>query len=209
MTPFQVRSVLVASGLALMLWAGTGCSRAPSRVELPAFAAGAGAAALAEYDTNKDGKISGAELVKSPSLQAALDKIDANKDKAITADEIDARIAHWRENKVALMPVTCKVLVNGVPAANAKVTFQPEAFLGSSVHPVTGVTNEEGVAIMKLSEEHVADPKFSNFVPPGFYKIVADVNNKQYSTGPRTGCEIATDAGWLGEGCVTAEFESR
>lgn len=194
---------------ALAIACVAGCSRAPGRVELPAFASGAGAAALAEYDTNKDGKISGDELAKAASLKSALEQIDADKDKAVTADEIDARIQQWRQKKVALLPVSCKVLVDGAPAANAKVTFQPEAFLGAGLHPATGVTNEEGVATLKPADEHVADPKFAGYLPPGFYKIAAEVGGKTLATGPRTGCEVALDAAWAGDGIVTAEFVSR
>lgn len=209
MTTFLARSGFLAPALALAVAAAAGCSRAPGRVDLPAFAGGAGEAALAEYDKNKDGRIKGVELTEAASLAAAVEQIDANKDKAITADEIDARIAQWREQKVGLMPVACKVLIDGSPVANAKVTFQPEAFLGPSLHPAAGVTNAEGVAGMKLADEHVADPKFAGYLPPGFYKITVEVDGKKYTTGPRTGCEVALDAAWAGDGCVTAEFGSR
>ncbi len=187
----------------------TGCAQTPSRVELPAYSDGAGSAAVAEYDTNKDGKISGAELAKSASLQAAIEQIDTNADKAITADEIDARIGQWREQKVALMPVSCKVLLNGTPVENAKVTFQPEAFLGGQLHPATGETDADGVAKIKLAPEHVKDAKFDGFVPTGFYKISVEVGGKRYATGPRTGCEVSGNAVWAREGLVVAEFESR
>ena len=207
MTAFRARAGLLTITLTCLL--GIGCARSPGRVELPAFAAGAGAAALAEYDGNKDGKVGGSELAKAASLQAALEQIDANGDKAITADEIDARIAQWREQKVALMPVACKVLVNGSPVANATVTFQPETFLGGTLHPAAGVTNEEGIASVRLAPEHVSDPKFAAFLPPGFYKITVEVAGKKYTSGPRTGCEVASEAAWAGEGLVTAEFESR
>lgn len=209
MTANRALSGLLTSAFVLVFVTVSGCARSPSRVELPGFPAGAGAAALEEYDTNKDGKISGAELAKAASLKAALEQLDVNSDKAITADEIDGRIAQWRQQKVALMPVACKVLVNGSPAVNATVTFQPETFLGGTLYPATGVTDEEGIASVKLAPEHVSDPKFAAFLPPGLYKITAEVGGKKYTLGPRTGCEVASESSWAGDGIIIAEFESR
>ncbi|MBA4191081.1 MAG: hypothetical protein C0467_24110 [Planctomycetaceae bacterium] len=185
-----------------------GCSGEPRRIEPPSFQANAGSAAITEYDSNKDGKIGGDELWKSPALKSALALIDSNKDGAITGEEIDARIQQWRASRVGLMPVACKVLLNGKPVAKARITFEPEAFLGNILHAATGVTDEEGIANMSISPEHLSNPALTG-VAPGFYKIVAEIENERHNAGPHTGCEIALDASWSGEGIVPVEFTKK
>jgi len=197
--------VKLVFGLLLSVVLSAGCDRAPSRLDLPEYKGTAGQEAIAQYDSNKDGKINGDELKKSAALNSALANIDANKDGAITGEEIDARVQQWRASRVALMPVCCKVLLNGKPVAKARVTFEPEAFLGNSVHAATGVTDEDGVAIMSISAEHRSNPALTG-VAPGFYKIIAEVENERHTAGPHTGCEIAPNASWTGEGIVPVEF---
>jgi len=205
MTRYRDQFGKLAFGLSLSAVLGVGCDRGPSRLELPEYQPAVGQAAIAQYDSNKDGKISGDELKKSPALSSALANIDSNNDGAITGEEIDARVQQWRASRVALMPVCCKVLLNGKPVAKARITFEPEAFLGNSVHGATGITDEDGVAILTIPAEHLSNPSVTG-VAPGFYKIVAEIENERHTTGPRTGCEVAPDASWSGEGIVPVEF---
>lgn len=212
MTTHRFRIHRVAFCVALGAALSTGCDAKPERLELPAYESTAGQAALATYDTNKDSKIGGDEFLKCPALKSTLARLDLNKDGAVTAEEIDARIQQWRASRVALMPVCCKVLIDGKPVANARITLEPEAFLGNSVRGASGVTDEEGVAILSISSEHLANPGMTG-VAPGFYRIVAEVDAdgrvRRYTTGPHTGCEVAADAPWSGEGIITAEFTTR
>ena len=91
------------AGVALII---QGCSRAPSRVKPPSIdAKAAGAAAMAQYDANNDGKVDAAELEKAPGLKAALANLDQNNDKAVDADEVTRRIQAWQELKTVLTPV--------------------------------------------------------------------------------------------------------
>ncbi|VTU00825.1 hypothetical protein : Uncharacterized protein OS=Pirellula staleyi (strain ATCC 27377 / DSM 6068 / ICPB 4128) GN=Psta_2113 PE=4 SV=1: EF-hand_6 [Gemmataceae bacterium] len=205
MTAHRHRLVALALGAALGAAPGAGCDRAPGRIPVPDYRADAGRAAIEAYDSNKDGKISGDELLKAPALDAALETLDANKDKAITEEEVTARVRQWRDSRVALMPVSCKVTLNGQPAARARVTFEPEAFLGGTVRPATGVTDDDGIAIMSIADEHLPGPGVTG-VAPGLYRIVAEVDNARHTAGPRTGCEVAPSAAWTGEGVVSAEF---
>jgi hypothetical protein len=189
-----------------------GCDGKPERLELPAYEPTAGHVAIAAYDNNKDGQISGDEFLKCPALQSTLARLDSNKDGAVSAEEIDIRIQQWRASRAALMPVCCKVLIDGKPIAKARITFEPEAFLGNLVRSASVVTNEEGVAILSISPDYLPNPRMTG-VAPGFYRIVAEVDRdgrvERYTTGPHTGCEVASDAPWSGEGIVTAEFTTR
>jgi len=55
-----------------------GCETKPERLDLPAYEATAGPAAVAVYDTNKDGKISGNELVSSPAHPSSRSGVTPN-----------------------------------------------------------------------------------------------------------------------------------
>ncbi len=62
----------------------------------------AGQEAIKLYDTNHDGKISGAELDKVPSLASvqAMADFKSTKEKGVTAADIAARIKAWQATKV-------------------------------------------------------------------------------------------------------------
>ena len=95
----------------------------------------AGQEAIKLYDTNKDGKISGAELDKAPALKAAMETMGTNKDKGITADDITARIKAWQATKVGRIGgVGCTIIRNGKPVEDAEVKYVPEDFHGEN-HP--------------------------------------------------------------------------
>ncbi len=86
-----VGCALVFGGLAAVI---AGCwNRGPDRVNPPKIdAVAAGQEAIKMYDTNHDGKISGAELDKCPDIKAALLQIDPSGKGEVTAEMITARI---------------------------------------------------------------------------------------------------------------------
>jgi hypothetical protein len=190
--------------------AGAGCDARPDRLEPPDYDPSAGRAAVTRYDANADGRISGDELAACPALNSARAQLDADRDGAITAEEVDARIRQWRASRVALMPVCCKVQLDGKPVPGARVTFEPEPCLGPAVRAATGTTDEDGLAILSIPAEHRADPNLTG-VAPGFYSVIAEVNAggtwQRLPAG--SGCEVAPDASWSGDGYVRAAFESR
>lgn len=174
-----------------------GCSNAPPCVSPPAMnSSSTGAAAIETYDANKDGKIEGAELDKSPALRSALKQIDADGDDAITADEITARIEAWQKPKIDRMMVSVVVFHNGHPLAGAHVKFIPEKFLGENRIEATGTTAENGLTMVSVP---VKDPTTDRpGVPPGFYfiEITKEGENipAKYNTATMLGCEVATDS---------------
>lgn len=187
--------------------ASEGCSSRPSRVHPPGInASAAGTAAVAKYDTNKDGAIAGDELAKAPALKAAIEKIDANSDGKITADEITARIKQWQESKLGLTSLSCQVRMDGKPLADATVTLIPEEFLGPEVQKATGKTDAGGVVV--LSVERPPEPGLSG-VAPGLYRV--EISKKdgatetvpaKYNTETTLGQEVALDAKGMQEGIV-------
>jgi hypothetical protein len=143
-----------------------GCSGKPSRLAVGEIDSGAAAAAIADFDTNSDGVLDEGEIEKVPPLKASLTRIDTSGDRKIDEQEIDARIAAWRDSKVGLMPVVIRLKAGGGPIADADVTLVPEKFLGEAIKPAKGRTDQDGVAVMQISDE-----RDERGVQPGFYRI--------------------------------------
>ena len=93
--------------------------------------------AMAEYDTNSDGTIDGAELDKVPAIKNSLKEIDKDGDGRVSEDEIRERIEQWQASKVAIMPFNCKVTLDRAPLVGATVTLVPKNSWGPkcSRHP--------------------------------------------------------------------------
>ncbi|MEA1952171.1 MAG: hypothetical protein U9N87_12365 [Planctomycetota bacterium] len=172
-----------------------GCSGKPSRVHAPSIdASAAGAAAMEQYDTNKDGKVAGAELQSAPSLREALGNLDKDGDKAVSAEEVTGRILAWQESKTGLTPVTCAITFRGQPLAGAKVVFEPEKFLGENIKACEGTTNQRGMASLSIPNSERKLPGGA----PGLYLIRITSTNAQipahYNTQTTLGAEVANDS---------------
>ena len=179
-----------------------GCSRGPGRVEPPPISASdAGAEAVAMYDANGDGKISGVELDKCPALRAAVARIDKTGEGAITADMITERIEDWQRSRLGRIPLTCTVLRNGRPLANAEVRFVPAEFLGPNVRPAKGRTGPNGAATINIETTNRSVPPG---VAPGLYSVeitkVGENIPAKYNTSTTLGQEVASDAVGIREG---------
>ncbi|MBN2021312.1 MAG: hypothetical protein JW809_00825 [Pirellulales bacterium] len=178
-----------------------GCSRRPSRVYPPSIdASAAGEAAMAQYDTNKDGKVAGDELAKAPSLKAAIDKLDANGDKGVSAEEVTARIKQWQDSRLGLMLVSCVFNYQGRPLSGAKVVFEPEAFLGPNVKAAEGTTDQRGNVSMTIPGG--SPPGMA----PGLYKVKITSDKMKvparFNDETILGIEVANDAKGMDEGAI-------
>lgn len=188
--------------LVLSFLIASGCSRGPSRQRPPSISASsAGSQAVEMHDTDKDGKISGAELDGCPALKAAIAQIDKNGDGSITADEITERIEAWQNTKLGQMSLSCTVLRNGRPLSDAEVRFVPEKFLGENVKTATGKTDLNGVAAISVG---MSERSGSPGVAPGLYRveITKDGENipAKYNTATTIGQEVALGAEGLRTG---------
>jgi hypothetical protein len=148
----------------------SGCSRHSDNYAPEIRAATAGEEAVKQYDADGDGKIAGVELDKASSLKSNLAAIDADGDKALTADEIAARVRSWRTSKTLARrtPLHCKVYHDKVPLADADVRLVPEKFLGDKMAIVRGKTSRNGVAFLTVEGSAPDDPPG---VGPGFYRV--------------------------------------
>ena len=149
---------LVLGGLSLVI---AGCwGEGPGRVSQPPIdPSSAGKEAIKMYDTNHDGKISGAELDKCPAIKSALAQIDPSGKGEVTAEMISARVQKWIDSKLGKMSLGCRVTHNGVPLAGATVTFIPEKFLGTAIPPATGKTDQSGNAMLSSTSTSSVAPR--------------------------------------------------
>ena len=177
----------------------TGCPRVPDgdmRVRLDAN--GIGQKAIAQFDTNRDGVIAGAELDKCPGLKAAIDRVDPDGTGKITAEMIAARVEAWDKSRIGRMPVQCVVTHNGKPLVGALVKFVPEKFLVDNYDghwTATGETNKNGrvMVTIPVSGDRYDPPG----VLPGFYRVEITKRGEKipakYNTETILGQEVAID----------------
>jgi hypothetical protein len=148
------------------------CSSGPAPVKQPSIdASQAGKLAMEMYDKNGDGKVDGNELENAPALKAALPRLDTNGDGAVSADEVAERVKVWKGMLTGMTSVACHVALNGQPLAGAKVTLEPEAFLGDEIKAAYGTTNQFGDTSLAIPKEQRPDPKLPGGAHFGLYKV--------------------------------------
>jgi hypothetical protein len=176
---------------------GFGCEPAKSVIPIVKINPAAVAEkAMQLYDTNKDGKIAGAELDKAPCFSAALDTLGTDATKGVTADQITARVQKWNDDKNGLEPVLCNVAHNGKPVAGAEVKFVPDPCISDYLtQSGVGKTDATGATRIGLPKEPGSD--MPTAIPPGFYRVEITKSGEsipaQYNTATTFGQEISHD----------------
>jgi hypothetical protein len=155
------------------------------------------AKAMELYDTNKDGKISGAELDQVPGLKASLAVMGTDKERGITPDHIKALVKKWVDSRIGRMYLSCSVTHNGRPLEGATVIFIPESFLSDILaESATGITDQTGKAIISLSTVPGSD-ELPPGIPPGIFRIEITKNGEdipaKYNTKTELGQEVSID----------------
>lgn len=193
-----------------------GCRRGPVTVKQPAIdPAAAGREALARYDADKNGTISGQELDASPALKAALPRIDTNGDGGVSADEVAARVKAWKAMLTGLASWRARVTLDGQPLTGAHVVLEPEPFLGTAIKPASGDTNPFGDVSPSVAREELPDPSLPGGVHFGLYRvrITKAAGGKEtlpvrFNTETTVGCEVAYDEPSMKNNDVRIELES-
>lgn len=138
--------------------------------------------AMELYDANSDGKVDAQEMKKSPALESALPRLDADKDRAVASEEIAARFRVY-QGQSDLLPLAIQVERSNRPVADAEVVFQPAPFMGDNLLTFRGKSDAEGNVILSP-----VDVGPLPGLPLGMYDVRI--------TGPVTlqrGCEVAED----------------
>ncbi len=205
---FGRRGWLQFCGLLLVT---AGCSSgSPARQEQPAIdPVAAGKAALAEYDTDRDGVISSAELDKCPPLKSALGRYDTGGDKKITAENIAARVEKWKQAMSSSTKLGIIATLDGAPLAGCNVTAEPEPFLGPEFKPATGVTDNYG-SLATLVSSGKSGASFGLY-KLRFSKVVGGKETipARYNTQTELGVEVARDNPELQGGGLTFNLKSK
>src|SRR5262245_22222597 len=81
----------------------------------------AAAKAIQQYDQDGDGLLDATELEKCPALKASLQRIDTNKDGKLSREEIAARLTKMVESGIALLSISCTILLDDQPLEGATV----------------------------------------------------------------------------------------
>ena len=179
--------------VAVLIVIPIGCTSRPARVQVPDFDPDEiGARAIERYDKDGDGSLSAMEREKVKSLDSAMGRMDKDDDGRLTAEEIAARIQFYYEFKAGLLPVYCTLVRGGRPVAGAKVTYEPEEFMGEGALPAYGTTDSRGSAMISMAEEHLPSPALTG-VRPGFYRIRVTMADGSEATKLNAGIEVAGD----------------
>jgi hypothetical protein len=151
-------------------------------VEAPSYDPEAcAAAAISEYDSNKNGTIEGPELDRVPGLKQALIPLDTNKDRKLSKDELKVRFEHYQSARAGAVGVNIVVKQKGQPVKDATVTLTPEAFMKDSIPIATGKTDETGTV-----SNYTANGQTLPGVAPGVYRVtISNAPDKLF------GCEVS------------------
>lgn len=197
---FRFRRVMQTVRVRLMFFLAACCVGLPfgcAEVKLPSFSSSAAAsAAMAEFDTNKDGFLDAAELERCPALKSALKRFDANGDGKLSEKEISARLAAYKDAGVGRIAISCQVLLDGMPLPDASVRFVPERFMGDSYKAGTGTTDTNGFADLQVEGDQLPG------LPSGLYRVEISKHSAQgqellparFNTQTSLGQEVAADA---------------
>jgi hypothetical protein len=148
------------------------CDRGPAAVRPPSIdASAAGELAIDQYDSDGDGLVSGDELEGAPVLKAALPRLDTNADKAVSADEVTARIEHWQATGMGLTSFGFTVTLDGRPLEGATVTLEPEAFLGDDIRPAVATTDLFGTGGPSVPKDQRPTAETPPGVQLGLYRV--------------------------------------
>lgn len=180
--------VMLLGGLSLCPLSG--CFGGPKGVgAIPIDPKASAARAMTKLDTNSDGALSESELAASPPLKEAASRIDLNRDKKLSADEIALRISDWLKGG-SWQNLSCFVRKRDVPLVGARVRLIPEEFLGDGLKVAEGISDEEGSVVVSVAEADLPYRGAPKGLYPGFYRA-----------------EISKEEG--GQETIPAEFNQR
>ena len=144
--------------------------------------------ATAQYDTNANGAIEGAELDACPGLKVIAANADVAPDGKLTADRLKTRFETYRSAGVMGFPI--RVTLDGNPLVGAAVVLTPEDFMGGVAEVTTGVTGADGT----VANYNVGGRELPG-VPPGVYRIAITKDGaavpERFNTKTTLGCEVS------------------
>ena len=161
------------SQLAGLVLLAAGCSGRPGAIRPPDVDADAAAAQAVElHDGNGDGQLSKEEWSASPALVAVAPSYDKDADGNLSADEIAAGFAGWKQSGVGARAVPFAVLWNGRPLSGATVRLNPAPFFDGALKGASGESGPGGAGQLNMAPED--RPHNAPDIPlmqPGLYHV--------------------------------------
>ena len=121
-----------------------GCSERRIAPPVKVNAEQVAAEAMKQLDANGDGFLDETELAKCPGLLSCLQAWDTDKDGKLSKAEITEGLSPLKDNETGLRAVSCRVYLDDRPLAGASVKLVPEKFLGLELKPVSGTSDTDG-----------------------------------------------------------------
>ncbi|MDO4858755.1 MAG: hypothetical protein Q4A17_12515 [Thermoguttaceae bacterium] len=166
-----------------------GCGRAKPKA--PALdPSGMAAKAIELYDANGNGKIDGDEFDKTPALKFALKEIDADKDKALSADEIQKRLEAWQASGITLTAPLFQCKIGGKTVKEGTMKLTPEPFLGETFPAA------EGTFVNGACQPGAPNAGNYQAIPVGFYTVEVSSPTGTISAG-QCGVEVFDDSDYF------------
>ncbi len=133
--------------------------------------------ALELYDANGDGKIDGDELNKTPALAFSLKEMDTDKDRALSAAEIQSRLEAWQNSGITLTAPLFMCKIKGKTVKEGTLRLVPEAFLGETYQVA------EGTFINGSCQPKAPNKGNYQAIPLGFYHVEVSSPSGNISAG--------------------------
>lgn len=177
----RIRDALSWALLTSLVGCGEGDVTSQFRTSTPAEAA---ASAVEQFDKDGDGQLSLEETEASPPLTVAFARLDEDRDKSLSASEIEARFQQ-HDDMSDVVAFTVSVVDRNQPLSDAQITFAPAPFMGQGKQSYMGTTDSAGDCNLQGEEVKLVG------LPTGFY----DVHIMHASSGvdQKMGCEVADD----------------
>lgn len=191
------QSAMILS-IAVAIPALVGCSGRASRIEAPAIdPQGAAEQAMGLYDADADGNLSEAELKKCPAIQSALTIYDTNSDKAVTSEEIAARLQRLLDERNGLLMLHAMVTLDKRPLSGATIKFVPEAIVAEAIKPAQGQTDANGRCMPAIAPEDSPTPSRSvQAIQPGLYRVEITHSSKTLPPRYNVNSELGVDVSY-------------
>jgi hypothetical protein len=145
--------------------AAVGCADT-RRIEAPALNPEVAATqAMTDLDKNHDGFLDARELESCPALKNVLKRLDKDGDGRLSREEILGKLRELEDSRVGLYVTTVKVQLDGKPLGGATVDLEPEPFMGASIKPAQGTTDDNGRTMPRTAGADVPGCQF------GYYRV--------------------------------------
>lgn len=167
----------------------------------------AASAAIVAWDKDANQQLDPAELVAAPGLRAALGAVDADRNGAITADELRNRLQALQGLPRTNTSFMVRVLYKGKPLSGATVRLIPEEYLRPNVLTASGLTNQNGACHPLIDHDGWTEQQRQSYgLECGMYRV--EITHPQvklsarYHAQTELGVDVALDTGRSGEGAT-------